>query len=346
MALRLVEAIIPEQYTNDMQTILSQQNVFDYWLTCGCEDNAIFKIILPVEDTEALLNAMERRYGHLKGFRMILLPLEASIPSPKQLEQKEEENNREGQQGKNKKPPLRVSRQELYNEIYYGANLNGVFMTMVFLSSVVAAIGLIRNNTAVVIGAMVIAPLLGPNVALALAATLGDSDLGRKAIKTTLGGVSLSFIISIVLGFFIPFDPNSYELVSRTAVSLADIILALASGVAGAMAFTSAMSSALIGVMVAVALVPPLVASGLLLGGGHFPLAADAFLLLVINTICLNIAGIATFLVQGIRPFHWWEAKKAKKMTIRAMALWIILLLLLLAIVLMQPPRIGPTVVP
>lgn len=311
-------------------------------MTCGCESNNIFKIILRVEETEAIINALEQSYSHMEQFRMILLPLEATIPSPSDIEKKEQELEEDGSLNTDKKPPLRVSRQELYNEIFYGANLSNVFMTMVFLSSVVAAIGLIRDNTAVVIGAMVIAPLLGPNVALALAATLGDSELGKKAIKKTVGGVLLSFTVSVLLGIFIPFDPDSYELGSRTMVSLADIVLALASGIAGAMAFTSGMSSTLIGVMVAVALVPPLVASGLLLGGGYFEKATDAFLLFVINTICINIAGIATFLVQGIQPAHWWEAKKAKKMTVRAMALWVVLLLLLLGIVLMQSPQIEP----
>ena len=342
MALRLMEIVVPEQYSNETLALLTQHNVVDYWLTCGCESNSIFKIILQVEKTEAIINAVEKRFGHIQEFRMVLLPLEATIPSPKEIEKKDEEKEKDGSVDTEQKPPLRVSRQELYNEIFYGANLTTVFLVMVFLSSVVAAIGLIRDNTAVVIGAMVIAPLLGPNVALALAATLGDSELGKKAIKTTTGGILLSYAVSILIGLFISFDPEIYELQSRTMVSPADIILALASGVAGAMAFTSGMSSALIGVMVAVALVPPLVASGLFLGGGYFAQAADAFLLLVINTICINIAGIATFLVQGIQPAHWWEAKKAKQMTFRAMALWIFLLFILLVIVLIQSPRFDP----
>lgn len=340
MALRLLEMTVPEEHTNNVLQILNENNIQDYWQTCGCESNTIFKAIMHVEATENLLNIIDTHYGHLPQFRATLLALEATIPNVQKIEDKIEEVKANVDEKRDSgETPLRVSRQEIYNEIFSNAKLTKVFMVMVFLSTIVAAIGLIRDNTAVIIGAMVIAPLLGPNVALALAATLGDGDLGRKAITTSIAGILFSFVTAILLGLFIQVNPAGHEIHSRTIVSLADIVLALASGVAGAMAFTSGMSSALIGVMVAVALVPPLVTSGLLLGGGHPVMAGDAFLLLVINTICINIAGIVTFLAQGIQPTHWWEAQKAKKMTQRAMSLWIIILLCLLAILLTQYPR-------
>jgi uncharacterized hydrophobic protein (TIGR00271 family) len=120
---------------------------------------------------------------------------------------------------------------------------------------------------------MVIAPLLGPNVALSLATTLGDGDLARTALKTNAVGIGLALALSVCLGLILAVDPNIHEIASRTEVSLSDVVLALVAGGAGALAFTSGVPAALVGVMVAVALLPPLVTCGLLLGSEFFQLA-------------------------------------------------------------------------
>jgi len=138
---------------------------------------------------------------------------------------------------------------------------------MVVLSSLVAAIGILRDNVAIIIGAMVIAPLLGPNVALSLATTLGDEKLGRTALKTLVVGILVVMAVSVSVGVFVPFDITTlHEVITRTEVGLGDIALALSSGMAGTLSFTTGLSTTLIGVMVAVALLPPLVTSGLLCG--------------------------------------------------------------------------------
>jgi uncharacterized membrane protein len=91
----------------------------------------------------------------------------------------------------------------------------------------------------------------------------------------------------------------------------------------------------LIGVMVAVALLPPLVTSGLLLGGGHPALAAGAVSLFLVNLICVNLAGVTTFLLQGIKPTSWWEKDRAAKATRIAIALSVVLLAVLVALILL-----------
>lgn len=116
-------------------------------------------------------------------------------------------------------------------------------------------------------------------------------------------------------------------------------VLALAAGSAGALAFTTGMSSALIGVMVAVALLPPLVTVGLLFGSGEGKMASGALLLFLTNMICLNLAGIATFLLQGVRPLSWWEAAVARKATYRAIVFWGLLLTALIIVVFLSQGR-------
>ena len=126
----------------------------------------------------------------------------------------------------------------------------------------VAAIGLYYNSVAIIIGAMVIAPLLGPNVALALGTTLGDLALLRRALLTVLAGIGTTMVLSVILGALLQVNPAASEVASRDGVGLGDVVVALASGAAGALAFKTGVSATLIGVMVAVALLPPLVNSG------------------------------------------------------------------------------------
>jgi len=223
----------------------------------------------------------------------------------------------------------RIYREELYEDINNVSSGGRTFILLVILSAFVAAIGLLRANVAIIIGAMVIAPLLGPNMGMALAATLGDSALAKRSLKTNFTGMAVAVAIAIVLGWFAAVDVTNPEIASRLQVSYADIVLALASGAAGALSFTSGVPGSLIGVMVAVALLPPSMVFGLLVGDGQFQTSLNALLLLMTNVVCVNISGVAMFLYQGVRPNSWWEAKKAKKQTRIAISVWIVLLAIL-----------------
>jgi uncharacterized hydrophobic protein (TIGR00341 family) len=331
MALRLLEIVVPEEATGEALTIVEQAKVTNFWLTCSCENRSILKMILTAEKTESMLDTFEKKYGHLEDFHMILLPLEASYPSTKEIEEKAAESKEE-EEGKKKREPLRVSRQELYHDVFDSSKLTNTYMIMIVLSAVVAAIGLVKDNVAVIIGAMVIAPLLGPNVALSFATTIGDAELGRSALKTNITGILIAFAVSLILGFFLVIDSSTGEIASRTVVSYGDMALALASGVAAALSITTGAPAVLIGVMVAVALMPPLATFGLLLGSGNVNLASGALELVAVNMICINLAGVVTFLVQGVRPLNWWEASKAKKATRYAIIIWVSLLIILSAL--------------
>jgi uncharacterized hydrophobic protein (TIGR00341 family) len=141
--------------------------------------------------------------------------------------------------------------------------------------------------------------------------------------------MTLAFIMSILMNV----DLESQQLVNRTNVNLGDITIALAARSAGVLAFTRGVPAAIVGVMVAVALLRPLVNVGLLLGAGYTNLAIGSIILTVTNLICINLAGILTFLVQGVRPRTWWEAEKAKKATRIAIAIWVTLLVILAVII-------------
>lgn len=330
--LRLIEMLIPEKKKTDAEVILKEQdNVLDFWYDNVSEKQVLVKILIPAEKSQNVLDELEDKFGSYEQFRMLLFPVNASIPRVEEEKEEEEEKSKKEKEEK-KENQFTISREELYSNIVDKSSWNRVYILLIMLSSIVAAIGVMRGDIAVIIGAMVIAPLLGPNVGLSLATTLADSDLGKKALKTNAFGILLSFMVALVIGIFLTVDPNEPILLSRTTVRLGDIALALAAGSAGSIAFTRGLSEYLIGVMVALALVPTLVAGGLLVGAGYFNLAAGALLLFLVNLICINLAGVVTFLVQGIKPRSWWEADKAKRLSRLSLVIWITLLLILISV--------------
>jgi uncharacterized membrane protein len=112
-------------------------------------------------------------------------------------------------------------------------------------------------------------------------------------------------------------------------VGISDLLLAVAAGSVGALAFTTGLPTSLIGVMVAVALLPPLVAAGLLLGSGNTALAVRAFVLFATNVACINLAGVVTFLAKGVRPRSIWDEGKARKGARLALTFWLVMVLIL-----------------
>ena len=249
----------------------------------------------------------------------------------RETKEREEEEGEEEEE-KEERVPKRLSREELYQDLSEAGRLSPVYLVTTGLATVVAAAGLIRGDVAVIIGAMVIAPLLGPNVALALGSTLGDPELVRRALRAILWGLAVAFGLSLLMGLVFPVDPAVPELARRTRVGLSDLALALAAGSAGSLAYTTGLPTAVIGVMVAVALLPPLVVTGLMVGAGEMGMALGAAMLVVTNVTAVNLAGVATFLAQKIRPRSWWEAERARKATRMALVIWLGMLALLVLI--------------
>ncbi|MFW6375706.1 MAG: TIGR00341 family protein [Thermoplasmatota archaeon] len=328
--LRLIEMIIPEDKKDESCELLEDdEKALEFWYENVPEGKVVVKILVDAEKSQTVIDKLKDKFGNYDTFRLLLFHVEASIPD--QFEDKEEKKKgkkvKKEDEGKETKG---VSREEIYADVKDQSSITSVYLLLIVLSSIVAAIGVVRNDVAVIVGAMVIAPMLGPNIALSLATTLADSDLAKKAIKTSAVGIFLSLIVSIGLGIILTVDPSSAQLASRTEVGLIHVALALASGSAGALAYTKGLSSALIGVMVALALVPALAGSGLLIGSGQIILGLKVLLLFMINFICINLSGVLTFIVQGFEPSTWWEADKAKRLSIKAVAIWISLLIILI----------------
>ncbi|QDT48371.1 hypothetical protein Pan258_24130 [Symmachiella dynata] len=325
MALRLMQIFLPDNSDQEFDELLEGREVIGRWRDEDAQQ-IVLHLLVPAEETEPIMDRFEERYANLEGFHVILSPVEAVLPRPKPVKEEETDESLNGESDAALGEKQRISREELYTNVVEDLGVTSVFLAMTFLSAIVAAVGLIRDDVAVIIGAMVIAPLLTPNVALSLATTLGDWKLMRRAFVANVSGVVVAFAVAVIVGLIFGVDPDNKAIAARTDVNLGDILLALAAGAAGTLAFTRGLSGAVIGVMVAVALMPPLVACGMLIGSGQYHLASGAMLLTVANVISVNLAGVGTFLIQGVRPRSWWEAKRAKTATRRSIAVWIVLL--------------------
>lgn len=315
--MKYVEVIADEGSRDTLEAIAEKARVEDLRFSTACEDGMQkTRMLVSNIRLQQLLDTLQNILGAQPTARITVLPVEMSLPKP------DEEKRRE--EGK-----ATAAREALYEEAARNAHLDANYLLLVVLSTTVAAIGLLEDNVAVVIGAMVIAPLLGPNLALSLGTALGDTPLVRKAAKTLAAGLLVAVLLSAMLGLFWPYALTSHELMTRAGAGLDSIALALASGAAAALSLTTGLSGVLVGVMVAVALLPPATTLGLMLGHGDTGFAAGAGLLLAVNIVCVNLASKIVFFVKRIRPRTWFEKEKARRAMVVYVIGWIVSLLVL-----------------
>lgn len=281
------------------------------------ENRRIVNVFIRDATSQSLVDAIQAALQNDSNWRLNVIAIEATLPEIEDKDGDETSKN------------TRAIREEILSDVSDGAVLDRDYLVLVTLSTIVATVGLNADSPAGVIGAMVIAPLLGPILAFAMGAALGNMRLLRKSGLTLLAGNAIAFVASLAIGLFVAIDLSSDELMSRSEVRLDAIALALASGAAAALAIAKGRAGALVGVMVAAALLPPGAAVGMFLGSGHFDLGARAALLLLLNVGCLVLAANLTFRLNGIVPRGWLEQQHAER------ALWIniVLNVLFLAIV-------------
>jgi uncharacterized hydrophobic protein (TIGR00271 family) len=208
-------------------------------------------------------------------------------------------------------PSLTVSEQaEVYRSIRRGARPNIDFYLMIGLSAMISALGLLLNSPAVIIGAMLVAPLMSAIVGLGLGVVQGDVRLLRLAAGATARGMLLAIavgamvgLIGSLVGLISPGASPNAEILGRTNPSLLDLGVALASGAAGAYALCRRdVSASLPGVAIAAALVPPLAVVGIGLALANGQITGGSLLLFLTNLIAISAAGGLVFLWLGFRP--------------------------------------------
>ena len=187
-------------------------------------------------------------------------------------------------------------------EIEANSEFNSAYVVMNALATVVACYGLFENSPAVVIGAMIIAMLLGPISGVSLGLVDRNNQLLRKALPTLLGGILVVYGTALLLGLIHRDIPLTDEIYARTTPNLMDLMIALGGGAAGAYSMISPrLSVAFVGVAIATALVPPLASSAICAARGEYDLALGAFLLTVTNIVGIQVAASLVMWLGGFR---------------------------------------------
>ena len=206
------------------------------------------------------------------------------------------------------------------------------FWTMLVLSAVVATAGVLSDSTATVIGAMIIAPLSTPIMGVALGIVRRSSAVTRRAAAYTFSGAVVVVAIGALFSLVIPGGVdllNDSQIASRTSPGLVDLVSAVATGFAGAVAFARRdVASVLPGVAIAISLVPPLAVVGVCLGQGAVTLALGALVLFTSNFVALVLAGMLVFTSAGYAA----EAGQEKELSRRRASLAIGLLLVVVLV--------------
>ncbi|MBI5446037.1 MAG: DUF389 domain-containing protein [Deltaproteobacteria bacterium] len=192
-------------------------------------------------------------------------------------------------------------RHRIHAQVLESSTPRAAYYLLVVLSTTIAAFGLLAGSTAVVIGAMLVAPLMGPIFGMALALATGSRRLLGRAALSEGAGVLLCVALAALIGALSIYPAFGPEILARTKPTLYDIFVALASGLAGAYALVDErISPALPGVAIATALVPPLATCGLCLSAGQWDWALGAFLLFFANFLAIELAAALVFLLAGL----------------------------------------------
>ncbi len=202
-------------------------------------------------------------------------------------------------------------RHEVLAELEQASSPDFDYFLLVFLSCSIATFGLITNSIAVIIGAMLVAPLMSPILGLSLASLVGEQHMFRRAVVGLIEGVLLSIVLAFLWGTIaqvLPFDllvEVPQEIMTRTRPTPFDLGIALAGGAAAAYALAQPrLSAALPGVAIATALMPPVCTVGIGLSLGDLDIAIGAGLLFLTNLAAISFAGIIVFAALGFRPAH------------------------------------------
>ena len=171
MPFKKLQVVLPEGAAVKLENI-TEIEPLACWTMMSNEKQRVMSLLLREEHTQSVMDALHKKFAYIEGFSVAQQSVEAVLPRLDVTEKKTEED---------KSLSSKLNREALYTSVSQGISSFPLYIALTFLSSLVAGIGLMNNDTAVIIGAMVIAPLLGPNVALALATTLADTSLAVRS---------------------------------------------------------------------------------------------------------------------------------------------------------------------
>ena len=220
----------------------------------------------------------------------------------------------------------RISRQELQAKADELASGMRTYVLMTVISAVIATAGLLLDSPATVVGSMVIAPLIGPAMSAAIGTVVDDEDMFRRGVWMQLIGVVVAvaaatlFAVALrTLGLVPPgLDPLELaEVAERLAPNVLVLAVAIGAGVAGIVSLMSGISATLVGVMIAVALIPPAAAVGIGIAFSIPRLVLGAGVIVAVNVLSINLAALVMLWYEGYRPDRWFREDDARAAVVK-----------------------------
>ena len=209
------------------------------------------------------------------------------------------------------------SDQEIIRDIEQGVNFRGAKLWILIIAIFVASLGLNTNSAAVIIGAMLISPLMGPIIGMGLGVSIYDFELTRRSFRNYIVATLFSILTATVYFLLSPFKETQSELLARTSPTIYDVLIALCGGLAGIIALSSRSQrtgNVIPGVAIATALMPPLCTVGFGLATANWAYAAGALYLFLINTIFIAFATlIGARFIMKLQPKNYLDSMVEKR---------------------------------
>ena len=331
--MRLVQVTIPAGKRETVLGELDDEGI-DYVLTeetSGREFTGVVHFPLPTGAVEPVLQRL-RDVGIDDDAYTVVLAAETVVSRRfEELEERYEEN------GDNDN---RIAREEIHTRAQELAPDVGPFLVMTVVSALVATAGLLLNDAAIIVGSMVIAPLIGPAMATSVGTVVDDREMFRRGIKLQTIGLIVAVVAATLFATFVRVTnlaPPGTEILSiqqvsiRTSPGLLALVVALGAGVAGGVSLATGVSAALVGVMIAAALVPPLGVIGIGIAWGLPSSVLSATVIVLVNTLSINLSALVVLWYMGYRPDHWFEANAAQSATRKRVGALVVSILVLSA---------------
>ncbi|WP_332897881.1 TIGR00341 family protein [Haladaptatus sp. CMSO5] len=317
--MRLVQVTIPAGKREAILDTLDDEGI-DYVLTdetSGREFTGVVSFPLPTNAVEHVLSRL-REVGVEEHAYTVVIDAETVISRRFEALKEKYDESEAGNE--------RIAREELVATATDLAPSMVIYVTMTVVSAVIATAGLLLDSPAVVVGSMVIAPLIGPAMASSVGTVIDDSDLFLRGVKLQFIGFAFAISSAAVFAFLIKtihlippgIDPTEIGQVSeRLSPDFLSLVVALGAGIAGAFSLSSGVSASLVGVMIAVALVPPAATVGIGIAWGLPMVVLGSGILALVNALSINLAAISTLWYTGYRPDRWFKLDAARTTTIK-----------------------------
>jgi len=327
--------MIPAGKREAVLGVLDEEDV-DYALsdeTSGRDYTAVVTFPLPTSAVEPILDQLRDVGIEQNAYTVVI---EAQTVVSERFEALEERYKSDEDDTGNGR---RIAREELVSRADEMAPTIKPYVLMTTVSAVVATAGLILDSPAVVVGSMVIAPLIGPAMATSVGTVVDDPGLALRGVKLqALGGVvavgaAATFALLIRLTNVVPLSADEVfaigEVNERLAPDVLSLVIALGAGAAGAVSLASGVSSALVGVMIAAALVPPTAVVGIGIAWGEPATVLGSGVLVLVNVLAINLVALVVLWRYGYRPRLWFREDEARATTLKRIAALAVVLLLL-----------------